>query len=360
VALATRLTRRLGLAHPVLQAPMAGGMTTPELVAAVSNAGGLGSFAAATTAPSAIRAQFAAIRAATDRPFAVNLFVLAPAEAKPSEVAFANALLAKYRLELGMETNAAPPAKWAEDFETQFETVLDLAPPVFSSTFGAIGARKTAALKARGTYVIGTATNVAEAKLLEAQGVDAIVAQGGEAGGHRGTFVGAFEASLTGTMALVPQIVDAVAVPVIAAGGIMDGRGLAAALALGAEAAAMGTAFLACPEAGTHPAHKAALAASDDTTTRVTRAFSGRPARGLTNRYIEEMAPHAEQMPAYPVTNALTGGLRAEAAKQGRAEFMSLWAGQGAPLAGDRPAARIVTETAEQAERILETLRSKE
>ncbi|MBI3505828.1 MAG: nitronate monooxygenase [Proteobacteria bacterium] len=353
MALTTRLTQLLGLAHPVVQAPMAGGMTTPELVAAVSNAGALGSFAAATTAPAAIRSQVAAIRAATDKPFAVNLFVLAPTEAKPSEVAFANALLAKYRLELGMETNGAPPAKWAEDFEAQFETVLDLAPPVFSSTFGAIGARKTAALKARGVFVIGTATNVAEAKALESQGVDAILAQGAEAGGHRGTFIGTFEDSLIGTMVLVPQIVDAVKVPVIAAGGIMDGRGLAAALSLGASAAAMGTAFLAAPEAGTHPLHKEALVKIEDTGTTVTRAVSGRHARGLRSRYMTEMAPHAAEMPAYPVTNALTTQLRAEAAKQGKTDLMVMWAGQGARMATTRTAERIVVETVEQAERVL-------
>ncbi len=350
MALSTRLTQLLGLTHPVVQAPMAGGMTTPELVAAVSNAGALGSFAAATTAPAAIRSQVAAIRAATDRPFAVNLFVLAPAEAKPSEVAFANALLAKYRLELGMETNGAPPAKWAEDFDAQFETVLDLAPPVFSSTFGAIGARKTAALKARGVFVIGTATNVTEAKTLESQGVDAILAQGAEAGGHRGTFIGTFEDSLIGTMVLVPQIVDAVKIPVIAAGGIMDGRGLAAALSLGASAAAMGTAFLAAPEAGTHPLHKEALVKIDDTGTTVTRAVSGRPARGVRSRYMTEMAPHAAELPAYPVTNALTTQLRTEAAKQGKVDLMVMWAGQGARMASGRPAAQIVADTVAEAE----------
>jgi nitronate monooxygenase len=353
MARSTRLTKLLGLSHPLVQAPMAGGMTTPALVAAVSNAGALGSFAAATTSPAAIRSQVADIRAATDRPFAVNLFVLAPAEAKQSEISFANALLAKYRLELGMETNAAPPAKWAEDFEAQFEAVLDLAPPVFSSTFGAIGARKTAALKARGVFVIGTATNIAEAKMLEAQGVDAIVAQGAEAGGHRGTFIGRAEDSLIGTMALVPQIVDAVGVPVIAAGGIMDGRGLAAALALGASAAAMGTAFLRADEAGTHPLHKDALVGLDDTGTTITRAVSGRHARGVRTRYMEEMAPHADEMPAYPVTNALTTGLRAEAAKQGKTDLMVMWAGQGARLASARPAAEIVRDAAAQAEAIL-------
>jgi nitronate monooxygenase len=356
MTLSTRLTQALGLAHPLVQAPMAGGMTTPALVAAVSNAGGLGSFAAATLAPDAIRAQVAAIRAATDKPFAVNLFVLSPVQAKDSEIEFANAQLAKYRLELGLENNGAVPAKWAEDFEAQFETVLDLAPPVFSSTFGAIGNRKTAALKARGVFVVGTATNVAEAKLLAEQGVDAIVAQGGEAGGHRGTFVGPFEDSLTGTMALVPQIVDAVAVPVIAAGGIMDGRGLAAALALGAEAAAMGTAFLAATEAGTHPVHRAALANASDTATMVTRAFSGRPARGIRNRYMTEMAAVADRMPAYPVANAMTGAIRARAAERGDGGLMSLWAGQGAPLVLARDAGDIVRDASATAAEILNRL----
>jgi nitronate monooxygenase len=313
--------------------------------------------ASRTTAENA--REVAAIRAATEKPFAVNLFVLAPTEAKPSEVAFANALLAKYRLELGMETNAAPPAKWSEDFEAQFETVLDLAPPVFSSTFGAIGARKTAALKARGVFVIGTATNVAEARTLESHGVDAILAQGAEAGGHRGTFIGSFDDSLIGTMVLVPQIVDAVKIPVIAAGGIMDGRGLAAALSLGASAAAMGTAFLAAPEAGTHPLHKEALGRIEDTGTTVTRAVSGRHARGLRTRYIEEMAPHAAEMPAYPVTNALTTQMRAEAAKQGNTGLMVMWAGQGARMATPRPAAQIVAETVEQAESVLDSMRGR-
>jgi nitronate monooxygenase len=356
MTLATRFTKALGLLHPIVQAPMAGGMTTPALVAAVSNAGGLGSFAAATVAPEAIRAQVGAIRAATDKPFAVNLFVLPPTQAKDSEVAFANALLARYRLEVGIDNNGAQPAKWAEDFEAQFETVLDLAPPVFSSTFGAIGTRKTAALKARGVYVVGTATNVAEAKLLEEQGVDAILAQGGEAGGHRGTFLGRFEDSLTGTLVLVPQIVDAVKVPVIAAGGIMDGRGLAACLALGASAAAMGTAFLLAEQAGTHALHRAAIESADDTKTAVTRAFSGRPARGLRNRYIEEMAPHAAEMPAYPVTNALTGPLRAAAAEQGKPDLMSMWAGQGAALARSGDAGDLVRKTAAAAQEILEKL----
>ena len=357
MALSTRLTQLLGLTHPVMQAPMAGGMTTPELVAAVSNVGALGSFAAATTAPAAIRSQVAAIRAATDRPFAVNLFVLPPADPKPSEIAFANALLAKYRLELGMETNAAPPAKWSEDFEAQFETVLDLAPPVFSSTFGAIGTRKTAALKARGVFVIGTATNVAEAKMLKSQGVDAILAQGAEAGGHRGTFIGSIEDSLIGTMVLVPQIVDAVDLPVIAAGGIMDGRGLAGALALGASAVAMGTAFLAAPEAGTHPLHKAALGKTDDTGTSLTRAVTGRHARGLRNRYFTEMAPHADEMPAYPISNALTMPMRNAAAAKGNADLMVMWAGQGARMASERPAAQIVTDTVAEAEAVFANLR---
>jgi len=356
MALATRLTRALGLAYPIVQAPMAGGMTTPALVAAVSNAGGLGSFAAATVAPDAIRAQVAAIRAATDKPFLVNLFVLPATVADASEVAFADAQLAKYRREVGLDENAPAPAKWAEDFEAQFETVLDLAPPVFSSTFGAIGNRKTAALKARGVFVVGTATNVAEAKILQEQGVDAIWAQGGEAGGHRGTFVGRFEDSLIGTVALVPQIVDAVAIPVIAAGGIMDGRGLAAALALGASACGMGTAFLLADEAGTGKVQRAAFAHAAETPTSVTRAFSGRPARGFRNRYIDDMAPHADRMPGYPVTNALTTPLRARAAEQGKADLMAMWAGQGAQLAKPQAASDLVRETAAAAEAVLAKL----
>jgi nitronate monooxygenase len=209
------------------------------------------------------------------------------------------------------------------------------------------------AIKARGMFVMGTATTVAEAVSLETAGVDAIVAQGSEAGGHRGTFAGPFEAGLVGTMALVPQVVDAVSLPVIASGGIMDGRGIAAALALGAQAVQMGTAFLTCHEAGIPDAYKEAILKAHEDETRLTRAFSGRPARGIVNRFMTEIDRTAESILPFPLQNALTRPLRSAAAKQGRAEFLSLWAGQAVRLARRQPAAELVARLVKETEQAI-------
>jgi nitronate monooxygenase len=214
---------------------------------------------------------------------------------------------------------------------------------VLSFTFGLLPDAVVAAAAARGIALIGTATTVAEARALEQAGVAAIVAQGSESGGHRGTFLGDFAAAQVGTIALVPQIVDAVAVPVIASGGIMDGRGIAAALALGAAGVQLGTAFLTCREAGVVDAYKDAILHAAETDTRVTRAFSGRPARGIANRFMREIENgDAGAVAPFPLQNALTRPLRSAAARQGRAEFLSLWAGQGAPLARRQGAAELV------------------
>jgi nitronate monooxygenase len=234
--------------------------------------------------------------------------------------------------------------------------VLEERVPVFSFTFGLLPPEDLRALRAAGAFVMGTATSVREARALEAAGVDAIVAQGGEAGGHRGTFLGPPERALTGTLALVPQVVDAVSLPVVAAGGIMDGRGVAAALALGARAASLGTAFLACPESGASRPYKDALLAraGGDDATAITRAFTGRWARGLRNRFLEEL-DGAPVLP-YPLQHALTADLRREAAKAGKPDLLSLWAGQGAPLARARPAAELVRDVARETEEALARL----
>lgn len=213
---------------------------------------------------------------------------------------------------------------------------------VFSFTFGQLDAAHIQRLHDGGTTVIGTATTVAEAHALAAGGVDMIVAQGADAGGHRGTFMADFEQSLIGTMALVPQMVDAVNVPVIASGGIMDGRGLAAAMALGAAGVQMGSAFLTCTESGAKPAHKQALLASAARATTITRAFSGKPARGLVNRFIADMLSLERTLPDYPVQNAWTKDIRAAAGTAGNDDFMSLWAGQAAALARSTDAATLV------------------
>ncbi|MDQ3864210.1 MAG: nitronate monooxygenase [Actinomycetota bacterium] len=361
MAQVTELMRALGLEYPVIQAPMAAPMsapiTTPDLVAAVSSAGGLGSLGAAYMSPEAIRGAVVRVRELTDKPFAVNLFVPTPFEDDPQQIESSGRLLEPYRRELGLEpTPSGPQPPYAEAFDEQLAVIIEERVPVFSSTFGSLPATEAERLKENGTKVVGTATTVEEGERLQAEGVDAVVAQGAEAGGHRGTFLGDFGSSMVGTMALVPQMVDALAVPVVASGGIMDGRGIAAALCLGAQAAQMGTAFLACEESGAHPSYKAAVLEATEDGTAITRAFSGRPARGIKNRLLLELAEHEEQIAPYPLQNALTQGIRAAARKQDRPEFMSLWAGQAARLARSTTAAEIVTSVAEEADLTLRRL----
>lgn len=335
------LTTLLGLRHPLIQAPMAGGATTPELVAAVSNTGALGSFAAATLSPAAMREGVARVRLLTDRPFNVNLFVLDEPAPSDAEVARAQARLDPLRAELGLPPGGRP-ARFCEDNRAQLETLIELAPPVVSFTFGLLDAATVARLHTAGSLVIGTATTVAEARAWEAVGADLICAQGCEAGGHRGTFLGDPQQANIGLLALLPQVAAAVQVPVIAAGGLMDGRGIAASLLLGAQAAQLGTAFLCCPESGIPAIWKEAILAAGDDSTRLTRAFSGRYARGIANDFMRRFAAEEQQVPAYPVQNALTADIRQAATRQGRAEYLSLWAGQGAGMARALPAAELV------------------
>lgn len=356
----TELTRKLGVRHPIIQAPMAGGTTTPELVAAVSGSGGLGSLGAAYMSPAAIREAIAQVRALTGMPFAVNLFVPTDYEADPKSIERSRELLEAYRRELGVAEPPLPEspvtARYREDFDAQLAVVIEERVPVFSFTFGSLPEATVRRLKEQGATVIGTATTVEEGEHLEATGVDAVAAQGAEAGAHRGTFLGGFEASMVGTVALVPQLVDALGIPVIASGGIMDGRGLAAALCLGAQAAQMGTAFIVCEESGAPEAHKAAILEATDDATAITRAFSGRPARGIRNRFLLELAGRDTELPLFPIQNALTRDIRGAAARQDRPEFMSLWAGQAARLArrtGGLRAADLVREVTEDAGTVL-------
>jgi nitronate monooxygenase len=326
---------------------MAGGATTPELVAAVSNAGALGSFGAAMSAPAAIRDGIARIRALTDKPFNVNLFVLGTPHPGEAELAEATQRLAPFKREAGLDPAALPP-RFCEDNRAQWDAVLEAKPPVVSFAFDLLDARTIALFKSAGSVVISTATTAAEAKACEAAGVDFVCAQGFEAGGHRGTFLGDFENSSIGLMALVPRMVDAVDIPVIAAGGIMDGRGIAAAFALGADAVQLGTAFLTCAESGIHPEYKQRLLSAADDGTRLTRTFSGRHARGLINEFMERMRPYEQDVPAYPVQNALTADLRQAAIKQNRMEYYSMWAGQGAGMSRALPAAELLAKLVEE------------
>ncbi|MNJ97839.1 Nitronate monooxygenase [compost metagenome] len=343
----SRLTDLLKLNHPIIQAPMAGGATTVELVSEASKAGILGSLGAAYMTPEQIEEAAVAIRARTALPFAINLFASVSAEPMQGDTDRMLALMARYHQQLGLPAPAAPGPQ-ADPLPGQLEAVLRVRPAVFSYTFGRVPADFLARCRELGILTVGTATTVREAVALEQDGVDAVVAQGAEAGGHRGTFLDGFEASLIGTMALVPQIADAVSVPVIASGGIMDGRGIAAALALGADVAQMGTAFLTTEESGISDAYKAVLPASRSEQSRVTRAFSGRPARGIVNAFMRDADAIAPDILPYPQQNALTRPMRTAGGKSGNINVLSLWAGQGAPLARRETTAALVQRLARE------------
>jgi len=315
-----------GQTLPIFQSPMLGA-SGPDMAREASLAGALGSLALAGSPAEGVREQIGRMKAdLAGRPFSTNLFILDPAAPDPQIVAKAMARLAAFRAELGLPEQAIPN-KWAEDFDSQFNALVEAAPPVASFTFGILSTDQAARLKAAGTKIVGTATSVAEAQAWYAVGADAILAQGMEAGGHRGTFLNPVEESLIGIAALLPAIKAAVPLPVIAAGGIMDGRGIAAMLQLGADAVQMGTAFLLAEEATISAPWRAELAGKTADDVRLTRAFSGRYARGIENRFMREM--REGEIPPYPIQNALTQELRAASAKAGRSDMLSLWAGQG-------------------------------
>lgn len=351
------LTLRLGIDWPVLQAPMAGGISTPAMAAAVSEAGGLGSFAAGALPPAAVRDGIRAIRERTRRPFAVNFFVPSGPAAPPGGAVLDAAVRAvqpfRDELRLGPPARPAPPPP----FEEQVDAALDAGAPVLSFTFGLPAAPLVARLREAGIVLVGTATTPAEAADAEAAGCDAVVAQGAEAGGHRGgPALDGSPPALIGTLALVPRVVDRVRIPVIAAGGIADGRGVAAALALGASAVQCGSAFLACAESGASAPYRAAVAARDDgDRTALTDAFSGRVARGVRNRFATGMAGRA--LLPFPYQNGLTQDLRAAAARAGDAGLLSMWVGQGPSPRAGAGAAEVVASLVREAAAVLDALR---
>jgi nitronate monooxygenase len=328
VRLGTTLAGLLGVRYPIVQAPMAN-VQSASLAAAVSNAGGLGTIAGATLSPDALRLAIRETRAATSAPFGVNLFAPLPrAEASAERIAAVQALLAPHRERAGL--GAAPEPRLASwSFDDQLAVVLEERPAVFSSTFGAID---PAPLRELGIVVVGTATTVDEARALEASGVDAIVVQGAEAGGHRGTFLGSFEESLVPLAELVPAASAAVSVPVLAAGGIVDGEGIAAALAAGAQGVQLGTAFLFTPECETPRAWLAALRANE---TIVTPAYSGRHARAARTPFLDELAAAGEPLP-YPLQRAVIADL---AGVDGYGLYLG---GTAAPRARALPVAELV------------------
>jgi nitronate monooxygenase len=326
----TRLTELLGIEHPIIQAPMAGA-STPAMAAAAANAGCLGSVGCAMMTPESYRDAFDQARGATNRRINMNFFCHEPPFFDDQKAAAAQARLMPFFLELGLgEVPEVAPINFPFG-EEMFEAVMATRPGIVSFHFGLPEQRFVDALKADGAVILCSATTPAEARDLEARGVDVIIAQGWEAGGHQGFYLSDRPAGI-GTMALVPQVVDAVRVPVVAAGGIADGRGIAAALALGAAGVQIGTAFLTTVETGVAPQHVEALIAADGADTAMTRAFSGRPARGIVNRYMRELAPHEESLPDFPLMNTLTAPLRKASAGSGSPDFLPLWSGQAVGL----------------------------
>lgn len=324
------LLQNVGIDHPIIQAPMAGGPSTPELVAAVSNAGGLGSLGSGYLTPELIDIEIRAVKKLTKKPFAVNLFV--PNTNLDTKVsAKVIEKLKEYSIELGIDSpNLPSPPKYS--FEDQLSVILDNHVSIFSFTFGIPDNSLIKDLIKRDVFIIGTATCVEEGVLLQEAGCSAIVAQGSEAGGHRGTFGSTDGVPMVGGLALIPQLVDNVRIPVIASGGIMDGRGIAASLALGASGVQIGTAFLSCKEARVPKPWLDSLMDSKDVSTVLTKAFSGKYARGINNRFIKEMSSLESEIPEYPIQNSLTRPIRNAAKEKADPSFMSLWAGQGSQM----------------------------
>ncbi len=323
-----KLTKLLDIKYPIIQAPMAGGPTTPELIAAVSNNGGLGSLGAGYLAPKKLREEIKKTKELTDKPISINLFVPEFPEDNIEQKEKIIELLKPYRKELGL-TEAPEISSIQQSFDEQLNIILEEDIKILSFTFGVSSEDWIKRLKDEDVILIGTATTVDEAIELENKGADVVVAQGSESGGHRGTFKGKFEDSLIGTMALVPQVVDNVSIPVVAAGGIMDARGIVAALVLGASGVQMGSAFLTCKESGANDLHKNAILESKESDTVTTKVFSGKMARGIRNKFIDDFQKYENDVPPYPIQNTLTRELRQSAAKSNKPEYMSLWSGQG-------------------------------
>ena len=352
----TRLTALMGLSIPVIQGPFGGGLSSSALAAEVANAGGLGSYGAHHLSPAAILDISNEIRAQTRGAFAINLWVSDRDPGGESmtrqEYERNRVWLEPYCEELGIEMPDFPD-KVGQDVSDQVEAVLEAGPPVFSFVYGVPGRAILQRCRKRGILTLGTATSVDEARVLEAAGVDAIVASGLEAGGHRVSFLRPAEESLIGTFALIPRVVDRVTVPVVAAGGIGDGRGLLSALTLGAQAAQIGTAFLACEESGATPIHREKLFSPEAADTVLTRAFTGRLARGIRNRFTQEMAEWSTA--PYPIQSWFSGHLKGPAVRQGRWELMALWAGQAAPLIRHRRAREVIDHLVREVERLLQS-----
>jgi len=343
---------------PIIQAPMAGACGR-EMVIATSQAGGLGSLPCAMLSPEVMRAEVGIIRQQTANPINLNFFCHQPAAPDAERAATWRAELDRYYVEFGLDAETKVPAlNRAPVDEDAVEIIEDFKPEVVSFHFGLPASDLLDRIKATGAKVISSATTVAEAVWLADNGCDAVIAQGYEAGGHRGIFLSDNVASQPGTLALVPQVVDAVNIPVIAAGGIADGRGVVAVMALGAAAAQVGTAYLFTPEAKISDLHRAALAEARDDQTALTNLFSGRPARGLINRVMREVGPMSAKTPAFPTAGGALAPLRAKAEAEGSGDFTSLWSGQAAALSREMSSTELTRMLADDALALLKSLAS--
>jgi nitronate monooxygenase len=343
------------IAFPIIQAPMAGAVLS-DIVVAVSDAGGLGSLPCALLSVEQARTELETIRQKTSRPINVNFFCHQQPPDDPTRQLKWRKRLDGYYAELGLDDNTTAPSSNRAPFDEKMcDLVAEFHPEVVSFHFGLPDKNLLARVRSAGAKIISSATTVDEARWLEGQGCDAIIAQGYEAGGHSGMFLTREVSTQIGTMALVPQVVDAVKVPVIAAGGIADARGIAAAFALGAAAVQIGTAYLLCPEAKISPLHRQALRKSKDNETVVTNVFTGRPARGIANRIIREVGPISDDAPEFPLAAAALLPLRSKSEKAGSNDFTPLWSGQAARLGRELPAAQLTKQLAQET---LEKLRS--
>lgn len=341
----TELSRRFGLAAPIIQGPFGSGLSAVDLVVAVCEAGALGSFGVHHLDADGIRDVATQIRLRTKRPFALNLWIPLgdsddPQMSDQQFVAYRE-LLRPYFEELRVPLPTRPD-RFGPRYAEQVESVLDVRPAVFSFVYGVPSPDVIDRCRELGIATLCTATTPLEARLLESSGVDMIVATGFEAGGHRASFLKSAEECLTGTLSLVPQVVDTVRIPVIAAGGIADGRGVAAALLLGAQGVQIGTAFLACEESAAGSLHRERLLGSEPTQTALTKSFTGRLARAIRNQFMDDMASHESAIAPYPVQRWLTAHLRGAALKAGRSDLVAMWSGQSAPLLRHRKAGQLV------------------
>lgn len=350
------VTKLLNIEFPIIQAPMAGGITTSKLVAEVSNSGGLGMIGAGYMTPNQIREQIKEINQFTSKFVGINLFVPTEFNATDNEIKAAKQILQPFRDQLNLHhfDNFELPTynNVLDVFHEQIKIVMEEKVPVCSFTFGIPSKEVISELKRNKIILIGTATTVREAVEIEKSGMDMVVVQGSEAGGHRGNFIQGHQESLVGLISLIPQVVDNVSIPVVAAGGIMDGRGLMASLCLGAKGVQMGTAFLTCIESGAHSLHKEGILNAHEDEIILTRAFSGKWARGVKNKFIIEMQKQETFFPDFPVQNTITQSIRKASSLQNNTDFMSLWSGQSPRLAKNQTVDTLIKNIISEAMKI--------